>query len=208
VFDIMYLNGYSLLNLPLIFRKEILKDIFETKKFKNIKVSHFTRGNGIEFYNNCKKTGSEGIIAKYALGSYFTGTRSGQWLKIKNLYEQEAVIVGYTQPKGERLYFGSIILGIKEGKSWKYIGHCGTGFSFIMLENLFNKFQYIISDGSPFRIPLKLDSKIHWLKPKIVCQIKFNEWTEDGLMRQPTFIGLREDKKPKEVTLDINARFK
>jgi bifunctional non-homologous end joining protein LigD len=206
VFDILYLNGYNLMNLPLIFRKEILESIFKSKNFKTIKISPYTREKGIEFYNRCKKNGSEGIIAKYALGTYLTGERSSKWLKIKSLYEQEAVIVGFTEPKGERLYFGSIILAIKEYKTWKYVGHCGTGFNFIMLENLFKQFLKVLANGSPFKIPLKMDSKIHWLKPKLVCQIKFNEWTEDRIMSQPTFLGLRTDKKSNDVRFEINER--
>lgn len=205
VFDILYLNGFKLTELPLIYRKEILKTIFEKQELNNIVLSPFIRSRGTNFFIEKKKNNAEGIIAKNGLSYYEAGNRSNNWLKIKNLNEQEAVIVGFTQPKGERLFFGSIILALKVNNRWKYIGHCGTGFSQKMLENLYKKFNRIIAQSSPFNIPLKLDGKIQWLKPRMVCQIKFNEWTKDGLMRQPVFIGLRKDKHPREIQPDIHV---
>ena len=205
VFDILYLNGYNLMSLPLIYRKDILKSIFLHQNLKKVKLCPFTRGNGQKFFDESKKNGEEGIIAKDALSYYEPGQRLKHWYKIKNLAEQETVIVGYTHPKGERMFFGSIVLAVKEKKKWIYVGHCGTGFSQVMLENLYNQFIKIKAEGSPFHIPLKLDSKIQWIKPKLVCQIKFKEWTKDGLMRQPVFLGLRMDKKAAEVVQEKNA---
>ncbi|MFN6037170.1 MAG: hypothetical protein ACK452_01785, partial [Bacteroidota bacterium] len=203
-FDICYLNGYKLTDLPLVMRKDILQNIFQNKEFKSIKLSPFIKAEGKKFFNEIKNRNGEGIIAKDAFSLYHPGTRTKSWLKIKNLHEQEAVILGFTQPQGERKFFGSIILGIKKNKKWIYIGHCATGFTNVMLENLYKKFSNSLSYDTPFHIPLKLENKIQWVKPKYVCQIQFNEWTEEGLMRQPVFIDIKKNKSIKEIKLEVS----
>ncbi len=197
VFDILYLNGLDLHRLPLSRRKEILKQVIP--QLPSIRLSDYIQDKGVSFYNAAKKNGLEGIIAKNLQSPYEIGARSSNWLKIKAIQEQEAIICGFTQPKGSRKFFGALILGVYKAKELKYIGHAGGGFDFDLLNSIYQKLKPLIVSKCPFNTRPATNAPVTWVKPQLLCQVKFQEWTDDGHMRQPIFLGLREDKKPQEV---------
>lgn len=202
VFDILYLNGHNLMSFPLLKRKELLDFFFKKYDFKRVFKLEFQAGNGKELFKRLSDEGFEGIIAKDPDGVYHPGRRSELWLKIKSTMMQEAVICGFTDPQGGRKYFGSILLGLYENGKLRYIGNCGTGFNDASLRELNEKFSLYITDKSPFPNPPKLSwakGKPTWLKPELVAKIKFMEWSNEGIMRAPVFMGLREDKNAVEV---------
>ena len=200
VFDILYLNGKSLKDSPLLERKQILKDLLPESDI--IKYCDHIEEKGAEFFELMQKQGLEGMIAKRADSRYTEGARSNDWLKIKHMLTDEAVICGYTEPRGGRSYFGALILGSNEKGKLKYIGHTGTGFNHKTLKEVYEKLQPLVTDESPFDQKIKVNSKVTWVKPKLVCNLKFTEVTADGNRRHPVFMGLRKDKAPKEVKLE------
>ncbi len=208
VFDILYLDGRDLRGLPLIERKEILKKILP--KTKNVRYSDHVLEHGKKFYQIAQKQDLEGIIAKKTTSTYQIGRRTMDWLKIKLHHEQEAVIVGFTEPKGGRKYFGALILGVYENAKLKYVGHTGGGFNEQLLKTIHGKLKPLVQKVSAFETIPKTNAPATWVKPKLIAQVKFAEWTGDGHMRQPIFIGLRTDKKPtavsKELPKDINPK--
>jgi bifunctional non-homologous end joining protein LigD len=141
--------------------------------------------------------GLEGILAKRADSEYAIGYRSQNWLKIKNNQQTEAIICGFTQPRRSRKYFGAIILGKYIKGELTYIGHSGSGIDQKKLKELYEKFQPLITDECPFKKKPVTNMPATWLKPKLVCEIKFSEWTEEKNLRHPIFLGLREDKEAK-----------
>jgi bifunctional non-homologous end joining protein LigD len=201
VFDILFLDGKDLRRLPLLERKEILKK--NLPKFANVKYSDHVEKHGIKFFEIAKKQGLEGIIAKDCTSPYRSGQRSNEWLKVKISQEQEAVIGGFTEPRGSRKKLGALVLGVYERGKLIYIGHTGGGFNDKTLDLVYNKLNKLKADKSPFAATPKTNAPATWVKPKLVAQIKFEEWTGDGHMRQPIFLGLRPDKDPKEVRREI-----
>jgi bifunctional non-homologous end joining protein LigD len=145
-------------------------------------------------------------MAKRADSRYLSGARSKDWLKIKVGKRQEAVIVGFTAPKRTRLRFGALVLAVREGKDWRYVGHVGTGFSHAMLEELHTKTLPLQTAKSPFKQRIKDEAVTTWIKPKVVAEVKFTEWTSGGEMRHPAFLGLREDKKATDVVVEKEQR--
>jgi len=153
----------------------------------------------------------EGLVAKRKDSTYEPGKRSGAWVKFKWSNEQEFVIGGYTEPKGGRSHFGAILVGYYEGKQLRFAGKVGTGFGQRLLRELHARFQKLIRADCPFsNLPENLPSsssgltasqmrRCTWLKREVVCQVRFAEWTRDHHLRQPAFLGLRDDKDPKEV---------
>jgi bifunctional non-homologous end joining protein LigD len=197
VFDVLYLDGFDLQNKPLWERKKILTEIIPKKG--SIVLGEEVKTDGIDFFEAAKKQGLEGIVAKEADSIYEQGVRGKNWLKIKTHLRQEAIICGFTKPRGNREKFGALILGIYEKGKLQYIGHTGTGFDEKGLNYLFKKLKPLEQKESPFTEVIKTNAPVTWVKPKLICEIKFQEWTGDGMMRQPVFMGLREDKKPEEV---------
>lgn len=151
----------------------------------------------------------EGMIAKRKDSKYLVGKRSSNWLKIKNIRTQEAIIIGFTEPKGSRSAFGSLLLGVKSKGRLVSIGNVGTGFTDRSLKDLHGKLQKIVRKLSPLDVPIKESSDVTWVEPVFVCNIKFTEITEDGSVRHPVFQGLRVDKKREDVKLEIgdNRKF-
>lgn len=196
VFDILYFKGYDLRNLELLQRKKILEAILP--KLKNIIFSSHTIGQGMETFKAIEKLGGEGIIAKKASSKYQEDKRSKDWLKIKTSKQQEMVIGGFTKPSGSRNGLGALLLGFYEGDDFIYSGKVGTGFSDEILKELRVKLNKIERKTSPFKTPPKLQG-IHWVSPQFVAQIKFSEWTDSGSLRHPVYLGLRTDKKAKDV---------
>jgi bifunctional non-homologous end joining protein LigD len=200
VFDILSLNGKSLKNSPLLERKQILKDLLPESDI--IKYCDHVEDNGKEFFELMQKQGLEGMIAKRSDSRYIEDSRSSDWLKVKHMLTDEAVIAGYTAPRGGRNYFGALILGSYENGRLKYIGHTGTGFNQKTLKEVYGKLQDLVTDTSPFEDKIKVNSPVTWVKPKLVCNLKFTEVTADGNRRHPVFMGLRKDKAAKEVKLE------
>jgi bifunctional non-homologous end joining protein LigD len=202
VFDILFLNGHSLTELPLSQRKELLDSFFEGYGFTNIIKSDAVIGKGEQLLKKLTSKGYEGIIAKDQSGLYYPGKRAESWLKIKSIMMQEVLICGYTLPQKSRKYFGSLILGLYKNEELVYIGNCGTGFTEVSLEQLHKEFTKLETKKCPFKNkPLLTGTKGKsvWMKPSLVCNVKFLHWTKEERMRNPVFMGLREDKKPDEV---------
>jgi bifunctional non-homologous end joining protein LigD len=201
VFDLLQLEGRSLIKLPLTQRKEILAKICEIGS------------EASKLLAEVKRRGLEGIVGKQRNSVYEPGRRSGAWIKLKCVNEQEFVIGGYTPPGGSRKYFGAILVGYYKEKKLLFAGKVGSGFTGKTLALLHKKFQKEARKDCPFAdLPSKqggewvqgitpsMMKKMHWVNPVFVAQIKFAEWTREGKLRQPVFLGLREDKKPEEVT--------
>jgi bifunctional non-homologous end joining protein LigD len=200
VFDLLNLDDNDTVNLPLLQRKDLLKMLLEKYKFKTIFYSDHIVGAGIKYFEQAIPKSWEGIMAKRATSMYLSDKRTKDWLKLKITNEEEAVIGGITSPKGSRGYFGSLLLGAyDEAGDLIYTGNCGTGFDTAALKELYAKFKPLFTDKSPFVNNVKLPNAIQWLKPKLVCQVKFTEWTDDNSMRHPVYMGLRVDKKATEV---------
>jgi bifunctional non-homologous end joining protein LigD len=200
VFDLLFFHGHDLTNLPLVRRKELLEKILPSGKF--IKFSDHVWHEGVLFFNAVKQKGLEGVIAKHSQSTYLMGKRSRQWLKIKTQLAQEAVIAGFTEPRGGRQYFGSLVLGVFEGDELIYIGHSGGGFGAQNLQSIHARLQPLIQKESPFKIEPATNGPVTWVKPDLVCEVAFAGWTEDGLMRHPVFSRLRDDKTAREVILE------
>lgn len=201
VFDILYYDGYQLFNLPLIERKKFLKEILPANEI--IRYSDHVEDAGVKLFEFASSMKQEGIIAKKRDSHYDPGKRSKSWLKIKAVMQQEAVICGYTKPRGGRKHFGSLILGLYEGRKLRYIGHTGTGFNDVLLKSLKQKMDELETKTSPFDTAPKTNEPVTWISPKLIAEIKFQEWTDDGIMRQPVFLGLRDDKNVKEVIQEV-----
>jgi bifunctional non-homologous end joining protein LigD len=198
VFDLLWIDGYDIRALTLAERKEILRAIVPETGI--IRYSDHITGKGNEFYNLAVKQGLEGIMAKHAESPYTTAIRTKQWLKIKTHQRQEVVIGGFTQTRGSRKHFGALVLGVYEKDELIYVGHTGTGFTEESLTDVYKLLKPLIITTCPFRTKPKTNMPCTWVKPKLVCEIRFSEWTKDNIMRIPVFMGLRQDKSPKEVT--------
>jgi bifunctional non-homologous end joining protein LigD len=201
VFDLLYYDGYDLRDLPLLKRKELLEKALPD--IHNVKYSDHITGRGKDFYQLAQAKQLEGIIAKKSNSQYLTGKRTRDWLKMKLHSQQEAIICGYTKPKGSRKHFGALILGVYKEDELVYIGHSGGGFDDKNLESIKKKLDALVMNKSPFKEKVRTNSPVTWVKPELVCEVSFSEWTDEGLMRHPVFLGLRDDKKPSEVQMEV-----
>src|SRR5262245_7655113 len=145
-------------------------------------------------------------MAKRKSSKYLSGARSTDWLKIKTARRQEMVIVGFTAPRRSRPHFGALVLAVREGSAWRYAGHVGTGFSHAALGEIYGLLQPLRTASSPFRERVKDEAATTWVKPKLVAEVKFTEWTSAGEMRHPVFLGLRTDKRPQDVVREPEKR--
>jgi bifunctional non-homologous end joining protein LigD len=198
VFDILWLAGHDLRDLTLAERKELLKALLSGSD--PIRYSDHVQGRGKDFFKTAQGQKLEGIMAKDSQSTYRPGIRSEDWLKVKTHLRQEAIICGFTEPRGSRKYIGALILGIYKRGKLTYVGHAGGGGNPQLLKELRQKLEKIEVKQSPFSQKIKPNAPVHWSKPKYLAEVSFGEWTKDGLMRQPIFKGLRIDKKPQEVT--------
>ncbi len=200
VFDLLEWEGKPLDKVPLLERKKMLHEHLSLPPTSIVRYCEHVIGKGLEFFDWAKERNVEGIVAKKRDSLYYRGRRTGEWLKIRNHLLEEAVIVGFTPPQGSRHYFGSLVLGMFEGSKLRYVGHVGTGFDDKSLKELHDRMMALQQEKTPFdKIPA--DSKsATWVKPVLVCQIKYTEKTKDGQFRHPVFMGLRLDKEAEEVT--------
>jgi bifunctional non-homologous end joining protein LigD len=196
VFDAPHLDGYDLTALPLTERKALLGRTLKPKA--PIELVSYREGSGEALLQEACRKGWEGLIAKRADAPYVKG-RSTEWLKFKCSKEQEFVIGGFTDPQGARVGFGALLVGYYDGDRLMYAGKVGTGYNTRLLEDLAKRLAKLEQPESPFdgKPPIRL--RVHWVKPKLVGQIAFSEWTRDGRLRHPRFLGLREDKDAREV---------
>ena len=197
VFDLVYFQGHDLTSLPLLKRKGLLQKILPSNP--RIRFSEHIVKDGVPFFNAVREKGLEGIVAKYSPSLYETGKRSRHWLKVKTYLAQEAVIAGFTAPRKGRKYFGSLVLGVYEGDKLIYIGHSGGGFVTKGLKELYETMQPRIRNTCPFKQEPPTDTSVTWLKPELVCEVALSGWTEEGIMRHPVFLRLRNDKPAREV---------
>jgi bifunctional non-homologous end joining protein LigD len=202
VFDLLALDGKDLTSLSLLQRKELLKHLLSELPGVVIRYCDHINDQGISFFDEISKMGLEGMIAKNGDSRYSPGIRSRQWLKIKNVNTQEAIIAGYTEPRGSRKHFGALILGEYDRDRLVYIGHAGTGFDDKLLRDLKEQMAGLVATESPFEDKVQVNSPVTWLKPELVCSLKFTEKTKDGLLRHPVFLGLRPDKSADEVNIN------
>ena len=158
---------------------------------------------GSDLYAEAKSKGWEGIIAKKASSSYESDKRSDKWQKFKVQSSQEALILGYSKPEGSRKYFGSLVLGMYEGDKLRHIGNCGTGFTEASLKELHEKMSGLVTNGKPIAEKIPDEKAITWIKPEMVCEVTFTEWTGDKHLRHPVFKGLRTDKRPAEIVQEL-----
>jgi bifunctional non-homologous end joining protein LigD len=206
VFDVLSINGTDTCDLPLTERKKLLKQLL--KKNDVVKYSDHIEEQGEAFFEVARKRDLEGIMAKRADSLYYQGERTRNWLKIKHHKSQEAIIAGFTEPTGSRKYFGALVLGVKEGKELKYVGHTGSGFDQATLKEVSKRLEPLIQEQSPFKERVRTNMPVTWVKPILVCEIKYTEITKDGLMRHPIFLRIREDKKATEVTMAATKKVK
>ncbi|MFN1216916.1 DNA ligase D [Chryseobacterium kwangjuense] len=199
VFDLLWLNGHSTEDLPLLQRKELLKEALTETDI--IKYCDHIPEKGIEFFNQMKQMKLEGMIAKKANSLYVENYRTTDWLKIKFTNTDEAVICGFTEPRGSRKSFGALILGKYNDGKLIYCGHTGTGFNNESLEQLYRRLKKLVIKASPFETTPKTNMPVTWTKPELVCEIKYSEITKDGIYRHPVFVAIREDKEPQEITI-------
>jgi bifunctional non-homologous end joining protein LigD len=201
VFDLLFLHDKDLRDMPLTDRKDLLKKLLAPVKGNIIRYCDHVEGQGKKFFKHMVKMDFEGMIAKKKDSTYSCGIRTNEWLKIKHHNMTEAVIAGFTEPRGSRKYFGALILGAYNKNGLRYLGHTGTGFTHDSLKELWTHMQPLIMPQSPFNENIKVNSPVTWIKPSLVCQIKFTEQTNEGMLRHPVFLGLRDDKTAKEVKL-------
>jgi bifunctional non-homologous end joining protein LigD len=204
VFDLLYAGKRDLRRLPLDERKALLERIVRASG-KQIMLSKHVVGKGKHLFSFARRHGLEGIMAKRR-DSPYVERRSSMWLKIKAHRQQEVVIAGWTEPRGSRELFGALLLGVYDHGTLRYVGHVGTGFDRALLELVMNKLAALATSKCPFAVKPKSNAPCHWVRPQLVAEVKFAEWTDEGLMRQPVFLGLRADKKAKDVVRERPAR--
>lgn len=197
VFDCLYADGKDLRHEPLSVRREALEKIVSSKGV--LLLSHRLASNGLDAYKIAKRSGYEGIVAK-DLSSPYVQKRSKFWLKVKVHQEDEFVIAGYTAPEGSRKYFGALLLGAYEDGKLRYVGKVGTGFDEKTLAALHKQFQPLVSRKIALVDPPR-ERDVTYLEPKLVAQISYQELTAEKKLRQPVYLGLRDDKRAKDVSL-------
>jgi bifunctional non-homologous end joining protein LigD len=223
VFDMPQHEGNDLRALPLEERRTRLEAFLRAstgraRSVAGLRFSETVGDDGEKLLREAKKLGLEGLIGKRDGSLYESGRRSGAWIKLKTHREQEFVIGGYTDPGGSRRHFGALLVGVYEGKQLVFSGKVGAGFNDALLQSLRRKFNSLARASTPFvnlpeskagrygsGVTAAEMKRCHWVKPALVAQIKFSEWTQDGKLRQPVFLGLREDKDAKDVRREEKA---
>jgi bifunctional non-homologous end joining protein LigD len=211
IFDLLQEDGADLTKKPLHERRATLEKLLK-RASEPIRFSATIKGDPHQLLNEVAKRGMEGLIGKEKNSAYEIGRRSRSWIKLKCVQEQEFVIGGYTPPAGTRRYFGALLVGIFQRKKLRFAGKVGTGFNTALLGSLYQQMKPLRREDCPFTdLPEKKQGRwaqnitpremrdCHWIAPKLVCQVRFTEWTDDGKLRHPVFLGLREDKAATDV---------
>lgn len=205
VFDIPEHNKKDLTALPLLERKKILQKLIP--RSGTVRFSGHVIKDGVAFFAAIRKKGLEGMMAKKLNSLYRPGIRSRDWLKVKNTHTQDCVIAGFTKPRGSRKYFGSLILGAYLNGRLVYTGHSGGGFTAAKLREIHSMLLPLTVRKCPFKkVPPDTEPDVSWVRPKLVCEIRYTEWTADGVLRHPVFTGLRDDKDPRDAVIEGGAK--
>ena len=199
-FDLPYFGGYDLRRVPCVERRARLARVFEGNPSPHLRFSEHFETDPVPLLKGACEQGLEGLIGKRA-DSPYVSSRSAAWVKLKCTKRQEFVIVGFTDPKGSRSGFGSLLLAVNEGGKLRYAGSVGTGFNDALLRSLKEKLAALATERAPID-PVPRGVKGHWVRPKLVAEVAFTEWTSDGRVRHPVFHGLRTDKEPEAITVE------
>lgn len=202
VFDCLYRDGKDFRGAPLPERRAALEDAID--RAERLFASRRLPGSGLAAFKTAEKNGWEGVVAKDAAAPYVEG-RSSRWLKFKVHKEEEFVIVGFTRPEGSRTDFGALLLGAHRGRDLLYIGKVGTGFDHKTLNSLHAKMRALARPAPAVKNPPREKGAV-WIEPKLVAQVSFHEWTADERLRQPVYLGLRDDKKASDVVFPGEER--
>lgn len=201
IFDVVYVDGYDIREFPLLTRKSILENLLTFNTM--LKYTEHRSPEGLLYFKQACKRHWEGLIAKKSNSTY-QGVRSPHWLKFKCAADQELVIAGYTDPQGSRTDFGALLVGYYEGKKLMYAGKVGTGFTQAVLKTLGKKMRTLEIKTCPFSNYTQSIKGVHWIKPELVGEFKFAEWTKDNRLRVPRYRGLRDDKAAKDVVKEVS----
>ncbi len=208
-FDILRDGPHDLTSLPLATRRARLERVFATTESDLLRISDLALADGRQLYDTAVARGWEGLIAKRIESQYKLGRRTTDWSKIKLIRRQEFVVAGWTEPRSSRQYFGALLLGVyekpsgqkktKDGGPLVYVGHTGSGFDDRELQRVFKLLAPLETKDSPFKDPPKGNERVHWVKPTLVAEVKFTEWTDDNRLRHPIYLGLRDDIDPQTI---------
>jgi len=202
VFDLLREGARDLRDRPLVERRAALERLFappSRRPSSILRLSEIAHGDGRALFERALASGWEGLIAKVAQSTYRSARRSPDWRKLKIVHEQEFVVGGWTEPRQTRAYFGALLLGVYDGGRLVYTGHTGTGFDEKELARVMTRLQPLETRDCPFAVRPKTNEKPHWIRPELVAEVRFTEWTADGKLRHPVYLGLRDDKKPRDV---------
>jgi bifunctional non-homologous end joining protein LigD len=207
-FDLLKEGARDLRDRPLHERRAALEKVFGRTGSPMLRISHQVRGDGRALFDSALEQGWEGLIAKHSGSLYKSGKRTPDWRKVKIVNEQEFVIGGWTEPRQTRSYFGALLLGVHEPARdcLVYVGHTGTGFNEQELARVMKRLLALETSAPPFCDRIKTNERAHWVKPELVAQIKFTEWTADARLRHPVYLGLRDDKRPADVVRERPSR--
>jgi bifunctional non-homologous end joining protein LigD len=203
LFDILYYDGQDLRKRDYIYRRGILNEVINQSNYKKrVRISDYIEQHGVAVFENIKNMNLEGIIAKRKNSKYIQGTRSKDWLKIKNTRTQDCVVIGYTSGEGSReKYFGSLILAVYDQDRLRFVGHTGSGFDTNQLVRVYNRIKDMRINKPPIDHVPYINGKPTWIKPQLVAEIKFDNWTNEKLLRAPIFQRFREDKSPQDCII-------
>jgi bifunctional non-homologous end joining protein LigD len=201
LFDLLWCGGQDFTGRTVLQRRARLEQI--TTPVSGVQVGGYVEARGKNLFQLAHEKGLEGIIGKRKASVYQPGRRSPDWIKIKTRPQQEFIVCGFTEGKRSRSKnFGALLLGAYQNGKLHYFGHSGSGFSEKGLQETIERLKPLFIDKAPVENPPKIPEQIQWVKPKLVCEVAFAEWTDDGELRQTTFLGWRDDKKPTEVVLE------
>jgi bifunctional non-homologous end joining protein LigD len=200
VFDLLYLDGHDLRDLPLLRRKALLARILEG--LRKVHLSEHVPERGVAFFEAVAQRGLEGIVAKDGASRYHVGRRSQSWLKVKARRRHQAIICGFTEPRGGRKHFGALVLGLYDGDRLVCIGNVGSGFTAHSLAAVRARLEPLQQAKAPFEKAPRTNTPAHWVRPELVCEVSFAEWSADGHLRHPVFLCLREDASAQRVHSD------
>jgi bifunctional non-homologous end joining protein LigD len=209
LFDILRDGDEDVRGLPLGERRARLEQCVRGATSDTLRISEQAHGDGRALHARAEKEGWEGLIVKEARSPYHSGRRSPAWRKLKVVRQQEFVVGGWTEPRSTRQYFGALLLGVYDEKhNLRYVGHTGTGFDQKELERVSKLLKPREISRSPFTDPIKSNEEAHWVRPELVVQVRFTEWTDDGKLRHPVYLGLRDDKRAMAVRREEQLRGK
>jgi bifunctional non-homologous end joining protein LigD len=208
-FDVIADGPHDLRGMTLVARRAALERIFANPGSPLLRISEQIAGDGRELYKRALDEGWEGLIAKRTSSKYVSGKRTTDWAKLKLVRQQEFVVGGWTEPRGTRSGFGALLLGVYDNKRLVYVGHVGSGFDHAELKRVMARLKPLHTAKSPFDVPPPTTNETpHWVRPELVAQVKFTEWTDDNKLRHPTYLGMRDDKKPEDVVREETPSYK